>query len=147
MLDYDIRHGRTYMYFKQTPLYPFGFGLSYTSFDYKNLRTSDASLKADGAINISVDIQNTGKRDGEEVVQLYVKHLNSQVERPMQELKGFTRVAIKAGETKQVTISLPAERLAYWNVQEHRFIIEPDQVQLMIGHSSADIRATQIVQV
>jgi beta-glucosidase len=147
MMDYDIRHGRTYMYFKGEPLYPFGYGLSYTTFAYSNLRTSTASLPASGKIDVTVDVRNTGRRDGEEVVQLYVKHLDSSVERPNEELKGFARVAIKAGETKPVTIPMAAERLAYWDVKAKQFVVEPDQVEVRVGASAADIRARQTIRV
>ena len=83
LMNYNIiRSGRTYMYFKGEPLYPFGFGLSYTTFAYSNLRLSSRKLKADGAMTVKVDITNTGQRDGEEVVQLYAKYLASIVERP-----------------------------------------------------------------
>src|SRR4030095_4593000 len=75
MMDYDIRHGRTYMYFRDTPLYPFGYGLSYTTFDYANLRVTPRAVSPRGSINITVEVTNAGTRAGEEVVQLYVKHL------------------------------------------------------------------------
>lgn len=140
MMDYDIRHGRTYMYFKDEPLYPFGYGLSYTSFRYTDLKMSESRLKPGGIITISARVTNTGNRDGEEVVQLYVKHLNSKVERPLKELRGFKRVSLKAGESIRVGIPLSAESLAYWNIADHRFEIENDKVQIMLGSSSADIR-------
>ena len=104
-LDYDIRHGRTYMYFQGDPLYPFGYGLSYTTFRYSNLKTSAATLRAGGEITVSVDVTNTGNRQGDEVVQLYVKHVNSGVERPIKELKGFRRVAWRRA-TRRVTLPL-----------------------------------------
>jgi len=148
MMDYNIRNGRTYMYFKGDPLYAFGYGLSYTSFEYSNLRTNVPALAANGKVDVTVDVRNAGKRDGEEVVQLYVKHIGSSVERAAnEELKGFTRVAIKAGQTKAVTITLPAERLAYWDVKGHQWVVEADQVELRVGASSADIRAKRTVQV
>ena len=118
MMDYNIRNNRTYMYFKNQPLYPFGYGLSYTTFSYSNLRASASSLARDGQITVSVNVRNTGKRDGQEVVQLYVTHAGSQVERPIKELKGFERVALKAGETKTVHIPLSAKDLAYWTRKE-----------------------------
>src|ERR1019366_1848899 len=80
MMDYDIRHGRTYMYFKGEPLYSFGYGLSYTTFRYANLKASSAQVTKDGAITVSVDVTNTGSRSGDDVVQLYVKHHNSKVQ-------------------------------------------------------------------
>jgi beta-glucosidase len=134
MMDYDIRHGRTYQYFKGKPLYPFGFGLSYTSFEYSGLKTSTPTLS--DSILVSVNVKNTGKRDGDEVVQLYVTYPDSKVERPIKQLKGFKRVFIPAGETKTVTIPLKAIDLAYWNVGKHVFTVENGKVKLMIGGSS-----------
>jgi len=140
MMDYDIRHGRTYMYFKGEPLYPFGYGLSYTTFKYSNLRSTASTLPAGGEIAIRVDITNTGKRAGAEVVQLYAKHLGSQVPRPAKELKGFQRIRLKPGETRTVELPLKAESLAYWDTETHRWKLEADRVQLMVGGSSADTR-------
>jgi beta-glucosidase len=147
MMDYDIRHGRTYMYFKGEPLYPFGHGLSYTTFKYSNLKTSAKSLNKDGAITISIDVQNSGKRPGEEVVQLYVKHLDSAVERPLQELKGFKRVALKPGERKTVQIPLQAKSLACWNTNRHSFVLESGKIELLAGGSSKDIRLKKTVNI
>src|SRR5262249_39919525 len=91
LMDYNIRNGRTYLYFRGEPLYPFGYGLSYTTFEYSSLRTSSPSLSVRGSINVSINVKNTGTRLGEEVVQLYVKHLTTSVERPIKELVGFAR--------------------------------------------------------
>lgn len=115
MMDYNIRNNRTYMYFKGQALYPFGYGLSYTTFAYSNLRASTSRLAKDGQVTVSVNVRNTGKRDGQEVVQLYVTHVGSKVERPIKELKDFQRVTLKAGETKTVQIPLKAKDLAYWD--------------------------------
>lgn len=145
--DFDIRKGRTYLYMKQKPLYPFGFGLSYTTFAYANLRTSAKSLRAAGAIDVSVDVKNTGKRDGEEVVQLYVQHVGSAVSRPIQELAGFRRVAVKAGETRTVTIPLRAAQLAYWDAEHKRFVVENDTIRIKVGGSSADTPLDRTVRV
>jgi len=147
MMDYDIRHGRTYMYFKDEPLYPFGYGLSYTSFRYSNLQLSSKTLKSSGDVQISFDLTNTGKRPGEEVVQLYVKHLDSKVVRPLRELKGFRRISVRPGETRRVTLSLKSDQLAHWNVEAHRFEVEPDQVELMIGPSSAEVKLKKVIRV
>ena len=138
MMDYNIRHGRTYMYLKGEPLYPFGYGLSYTTFNYSNLKTSTETLNKDGTVTVSVDLQNSGKIPGEEVVQLYVKHLQSKVERPVKELRGFRRIALQPGETKTVTLSLPAKSLAYWDTSKQAFIVEPDRIEISVGGSSAD---------
>lgn len=147
MMDYDIRHGRTYMYFKGSPLYPFGYGLSYTTFGYANLRASAASIRAGSSIRVTVDIRNTGRRAGEEVVQLYLKYLNSSVPRPIKALQGFKRIALRPGEIRTVTLELKAEQLAYWSVSRHKFVLENGAVQLMIGGSSADIKLTKTINV
>jgi beta-glucosidase len=146
-MDYDIRQGRTYMYFKGEPLYPFGHGLSYTTFKYSNLKTSAGSLKKDGAIMVSVDVQNSGKVAGEEVVQFYVRHLKSTVERPAQELRGFQRIALKPGERQTVKFALPAKSLAYWDQTQHTFVVEPGKIELRAGSSSADIRLKKTIAV
>ena len=147
MLDYNIRDGRTYMYFKNEPLYPFGFGLSYTTFVWSNLKTSVGNLPKDGSITVNVDVENTGKLAGDEVVQLYVRHLNSQVTRPVQELKGFQRINLKAGEHKTVAIALPAQRLAYWDISKNDWQVERDSIEIRVGASSADIRLKQALKV
>jgi beta-glucosidase len=147
MMDYNIRNGRTYMYFTGEPLYPFGYGLSYTTFAYSNLQASGGPLGPGGAAEISVDVMNTGLRAGEEVVQLYVKHEGSAVARPLKELKGFKRVFLAPGEAKTVNLTLKGDDLAYWDTTLGRFVVEPDQVQLMVGSSSADIRLTRAVRV
>ncbi len=147
MMDYDIRHGRTYLYFKDEPLYPFGYGLSYTTFEYSNLKTSTPILARDGSITVSVDLENAGKQAGDEVVQLYVKHLDSQVSRPIQELKGFKRVHLQAGERKTVEIPLPAKRLAYWDISAKVWHVERDRIEIRVGGSSADIRLKKTVEI
>jgi beta-glucosidase len=140
MMDYNIRHGRTYMYLKGKPLYPFGYGLSYTTFGFSNLKTSAVKLSRNGDITVSIDVKNTGNRGGDEVVQLYVQHLQSKVERPERELKGFKRVTLAPGETKTVNIKLPASSLAYWDINKKAFIVEKKRIRLMVGSSSADIK-------
>jgi beta-glucosidase len=146
-MDYNIRDGYTYMYFKGQPLYPFGFGLSYTTFQFSKIRTSSPRLSDDGTVTVSVDVANTGSRQGDEVVQLYVKHLHSAVERPRQELEGFQRVTIEAGQTKTVEISLLASRLAYWDVKTHAFRVEAEPVELMVGDSSANLPMNTTIHV
>ncbi len=147
MMDYDIRNGRTYMYFKGEPLYPFGYGLSYTTFGYANIKTSSNELATDGTVTVSVDVTNTGDQTGDEVVQLYVKHPKSKVERPHQELKGFQRVTLKPNETKTVQIPLKASTLAYWDDKQARLKVEAEPLSLMIGSSSKDIKLTTEIHV
>jgi beta-glucosidase len=146
MMDYDIRHGRTYMYFRGSPLYPFGHGLSYTTFQYSNMRAL-GYLPVGGSNVVSVDVKNTGTRAGEEVVQMYVKHLDSSIERPRKELKGFARVALQPGEMKTVSLPLTGDMLSYWYAELHRFVVEGDMVEVSVGSSSADIKLKQYVRV
>ena len=138
MMDYDVRRGRTYMYSRAEPQYSFGYGLSYTTFAYGNLRTSPATLAPDSVIDATVDVTNTGARAGDEVVQLYVRYPDSKVERPLKQLRGFARVTLAPGETKSVTLRVAAENLAYWDAQRHAWVVEPGRVELMMGRSSAD---------
>ena len=137
--DYRMA-GRTYRFFRGSPLYPFGYGLSYTTFAYKNLRTSAAILRAVDTVMVRVDVTNTGRRTGDEVAQLYVRHLGSRVERSIEDLRGFRRVTLEPGETRTLEFSLPAASLAYWNSDLHRWVVEQEPVELAVGASSADIR-------
>jgi beta-glucosidase len=146
IMDYNIRNGRTYMYFKGTPLYPFGYGLSYSSFEYSNLNTASI-LPEDGSLKVLFDVKNTGEYDGDEVVQLYVRYLNSSVERPDKQLKSFARIPVRAGENKSVTLTIKAEDLAYWDEKKHSFIVEPGKVEIMVGASSQDIRLRKTISI
>jgi beta-glucosidase len=147
MMDYDIRHGRTYMYFEGEPLYPFGYGLSYTTFAYSGLRTSVSRMGPDGEVMVSLKVKNTGRLSGDEVVQLYVRHEKSKVARPRKELRGFERVSLRPGETKTVRMTLRAASLAYWDEKAGRFAVEEGPVRLMVGASSADVRLETTVSV
>jgi beta-glucosidase len=142
MMDYDIRHGRTYMYFEGEPQYHFGYGLSYTTFAYANLRTSSATLESNGAVDVSVDVSNTGARAGDEVVQLYVRYPESSVSRPSKQLRGFQRVNLEPGETKSVTLRIAADDLSYWDPAQHEWVVEPGPVELLVGRSSAEADLT-----
>ena len=145
MMDYDLTHGRTYMYYKGKPLYPFGYGLSYTTFAYSGLNVKDPA--PDGTTEVGLTVKNTGKRDGDEVVQLYVSFQNSRVERPVKQLKGFERIHIPAGESRQVKLILEPEDLSYWSEEAHQFVIEPGKVELLLGASSEDIRLRKQIQI
>jgi len=140
MMDYNIRDGRTYMYFKGKPLYPFGYGLSYTTFEYSNLHTSAAQIAANGEVTISMDLRNSGSRAGDEVVQMYVSHQGSKVGRADEELKGFQRVSLQAEKKTTVKFTLKASDLAYWDTDKAAWEDEPDQVEIRIGSSSADVK-------
>ena len=139
MLDYDIRHGRTYMYAKAKPIYPFGYGLSYTRFKYSRMK-----VKKDGDnYVVSFRLKNTGKRDGEEVVQLYAKFRGDDASK---RLRGFERVAVKAGETVDVKMVVPADDLKLWDTEKHAWAFSGKRVKLLVGASSADIRLSKRVR-
>ncbi|MBV5283554.1 MAG: glycoside hydrolase family 3 C-terminal domain-containing protein [Paludibacter sp.] len=137
MLDYDIRHGRTYMYSKEKPLYPFGFGLSYTTFEYSNLQVVNSTSKSNRKQEVSVDIENKGQRDGEEVVQLYVKFPGDTATK---RLKGFCRMAIAKGEKKTIKMTLWAEDLKLWNNELSKFVMPQGEMEIQVGNSSEDIK-------
>ncbi len=135
-LDYDIRHGHTYLYSPVEPLFPFGFGLSYTSFEYSNLRLHPRRAKAHQTIAVEVDVTNTGTRTGDDVVQLYVRFPDSTIARPRRELKGFRRITLAARQANTVTLDLPVSRLAYWDVSTRRFVVEKGPVQIQIARNA-----------
>lgn len=147
MMDYNIRDGRTYMYFHGSPMFPFGYGLSYTTFTYSKLRTSSSRLSMDKQVDVSLQVTNTGLRSGDEVVQMYVKHVNSKVARPALELKGFQRVYVPTGQTIVVKLPLTAKSLMYWRTPQEKWSLENDKVEIMIGSSSQDIKLSKILDV
>ncbi|HEY1903828.1 MAG TPA: glycoside hydrolase family 3 C-terminal domain-containing protein [Terracidiphilus sp.] len=147
ILDYNLLHGRTYLYSKDKPLYAFGYGLSYTSFAYEALRLSAPHVAADGAVQVTVKVKNTGKRAGDEVVQLYVQHLGSSVQRPQLELKGFKRARIEPGAERDVTLDLKPRDLAYWDAASHVWRVEKEQVRLLAGGSSDKLPVQAVLQV
>jgi len=138
ILDYNIRNGRTYMYDKNVPLYPFGYGLTYTSFKYSGLKAEKNSLKNSEVVNVTFNLQNTGNFDSDEVTQLYVSFPESKVDRPRIALKGFKRVFVGKGETIKVSIPLKASDLTYWDIDKHAFVLEKGAVKFFIGSSSED---------
>ena len=144
--DYHMA-GRTYRFFKGTPLYPFGYGLSYTSFAYKNLRASAGALAGGDTLTVRVDVTNGGKRAGDEVVQLYVRHRGSSVARPREDLRGYKRLTLGPGETRTVAFPLAASTLAYWSPDAHRWVVENEPVEIAVGASSADIRLRRTIRV
>ena len=126
------------------PLYPFGFGLSYTNFEFSNVSLKNEKISVDGSTSVSVDVTNTGKVDGSEVVQLYIRDCFSSVTRPVKELKGFKKVWLKAGETKTVEIPINKKSLAFFDTRMN-FIVEPGEFEIMIGNSSKDEELTKVI--
>jgi beta-glucosidase len=145
--EYDITKGFTYMYVHGEPLFPFGHGLSYTTFKYSDLMLSADKIKPNGNVNVSVKIENSGGRAGDEVVQLYVHQTRCSVKRPAQELRGFQRIRLQPGEKKTAAFSLPAASLAFWDEKTHGFLVEPGAFDVMIGASASDIRLTGQIEV
>ncbi len=145
--NYDIMKGRTYLYFEGEPLYPFGYGLSYTTFHISDLHVDSKELSATKPVNVSCRVKNIGTRAGAEVVQFYITVPKSPVKRPLKELVGFQRVELKPGESRRVTFTLPynAQALWYWHESQRKFILQPGALKLMIGNSSADIALTGVV--
>ncbi len=123
-------------------LYPFGYGLSYTTFEYKNLQLDKTEIPVSGEIKVSVEITNTGKRDGEEVVQLYIRDLVGSLTRPIKELKGFEKINLKSGETKTVTFTINSKTLQFYTVNK-KWEVEPGNFEIWIGtDSKASLKAT-----
>lgn len=147
MTDYDITRGFTYMYYDGRPEYAFGHGLSYTAFDYSNLHLSANQVPGDGKVTVSVDVRNSGQRAGDEVVQLYVHDDVTSVKRPKEQLQGFQRINLKAGESKTVTFTIPVEQLSYWDATRGVWVVEPGAFHFMVGSGSDDIRQKADVQV
>jgi beta-glucosidase len=145
--EYDVSKGFTYMYLKGEPLFAFGHGLSFTEFKYSNLTVTPKEMPTTGKATLSVDVENVGRRAGDEVVQLYVRLEKSRVTRPAKELRGFTRIGLRPGEKQTVTFTLPAERLAFYDVTAHAFTVEPGAVEILVGGSSQDIRQSSRIVV
>jgi beta-glucosidase len=132
--DYQME-GRTYRFFRGEPLFPFGYGLSYTMFEFDNLHISQSQVQAGSQVTVSLDVTNTGDRTGDEVVQLYIRHLDAAVPRPIKELKGFKRITLQPGERKTVAFTLRSHQLGFYD-ETMQFVVEPGMVEVMVGNSS-----------
>jgi beta-glucosidase len=145
--DYDMK-GRTYRYFEGEPLYPFGHGLSYTRFEYSDLRVGKAIVGPRDGVEASVSVKNSGPRAGDEVVQIYARAVAPKVSMPLKQLRGFDRVSLKPGEQRRVTFRLtPATDFSHYDVSSKDFTVEPGEYEIQIGASSRDIRLTARVRV
>lgn len=131
-----------YLDLPNTPLYPFGFGLSYTTFSYSHLRLDRASISQRDTLYVDVDVKNTGDRSGDEVAQLYIHRMSADVTRPVRELKGFRRISLTPGEVRTVEFALPAVDLGFYNLGL-REVVEPGPVQIFVGGSSVDTLSTK----
>jgi len=135
---------RGYLLDETTPLFPFGFGLSYTKFGFRNARLAKKKIKRNVATKVLVEVTNTGKRAGTEVVQLYIRDCVSSVTRPVKELKGFRKIFLQAGETKTVALEITPESLAFWDVKM-KYVVEPGEFEILIGNSSRDADLQKLV--
>jgi beta-glucosidase len=133
--DASARWNSKYQDIPWTPMFPFGYGLSYTNFRLSNVRLSAPQIRADGQLTISVEVENTGQRAGDEVVQLYLRDVAASVSRPVRELKGFQRIALTPGEKKRVEFKLTRAELGFYN-RENQFVVEPGEFKVFIGTSS-----------
>ena len=114
--------------------------MSYTKFDFKSGKLASKKIPADGTAKVSFTVKNSGKVDGDEVAQVYFRHVNSAVPQPKLALCGFTRVHLKHGESSKVTVEVPAERLRYWDTEKKQYVVEPGDYEFFIGAASDDIR-------
>jgi beta-glucosidase len=137
--DYSMAN-RTYRYFRGTPLYPFGYGLSYSQFKYSGLQSDKKVYKKGDQIKLSLTVGNQGKYAGDEVVQCYVKGPAALKRAPIKSLKGIQRIHFKVGESKQIHITLAVQDLQYWDLTKKRYTVHPGPYDILIGSSSADIR-------
>lgn len=140
MMDYDITHGRTYMYFKEKPLYPFGYGLSYTRFNYSGTTLNDRVIERGDTLRVCFNLKNSGDMDGDEVVQLYVSARKHTDKDPIKQLKAFQRISLRKGEMKKIELTVPYTELQVWDEKQNRFILPDKEMTLEIGASSSDIR-------
>jgi beta-glucosidase len=139
--DYSMEN-RTYRYFEGKPLYAFGHGLSYTRFKYDEAETSASQMSSDGSVKVRVRVTNVGDRAGDEVAQLYVRHLNSSVEQPLHSLAGFKRISLEKGASSVVEFDLPASALHYWDEERDEYVVTPGRFEIQVGAASDDIRTT-----
>lgn len=144
--DYNMEN-RTYRYFEGEALYPFGHGLSYTTFEYGAITLNENSFTNDGKIKLSVDVSNSGELAGDEVVQLYVSYPESEVSRPIRDLRGFDRVHLNPGESKKVEFLVDLNDLRYWDAENDTWVLESTTVEFQVGASSSDIRQTNQIEI
>jgi beta-glucosidase len=146
--EYDITKGHSYWFYEGEVLYPFGYGLSYTTFEYQNFHVDRKNLSVNGEnkITISVDINNTGKLKGDEIVQVYIKDLESSVIQPRKRLKKFERVSLESGETKTVIFELSDEDFSYWDGFKRDWKIEEGDFEIQIAASLTDVKFKDVIK-
>lgn len=144
----DLLVGYRWFDTKEKPVrYPFGYGLSYTTFEYSDIAVNKEKFSAKDNIEVTFTLTNSGSADADEIAQLYVHRIDATVEWPYKELKAFQRVSLKAGESESVTLSIPVEQLKYWNEEIHDWSLENGQIELLLGANAGDIRLNRIVEI
>ncbi len=143
--DYDITKGRTYWFFDREVLYPFGYGLSYTTFEVSNMIPDKTSYSGSGTVNIQVDVRNTGSVRGDEVVQLYLKDIESKLIQPSKKLRDFKRISLDPGASQTISFELNKKDFSYWNEETGNWDVESGDFEIQIGTSSQDIKTKSIV--
>jgi beta-glucosidase len=138
---------RTYRYFKGKPLFAFGHGLSYTQFKYDAAQLDKTQVNSKDTLHVKLDVANTGARDGEEVVQVYFRHVKSAVPQPLEALCGFQRVPVAVKQTAHMDIAVPAREFRYWDTDKKQYVIEPGDYEILVGAASDDIRAKLALRV
>ena len=138
----ENRYTSKYLDVPWSPLFPFGYGLSYTRFKISNPQLSAQRIETNGKLTVSVEVENAGRRVGDEVVQLYIRDPVATMTRPVKELKGFQRVTLQPGEKRRVEFVLGHEHLGFWN-REMRYVVEPGEFRVMVGSNSADVIETK----
>ena len=142
--NYKPSARRGYLFDEVSPLYAFGYGLSYTTFALENLRLTKKRIKPDGATRVLIDVTNTGKREGTEVVQMYIRDLVSAVTRPVKELKGFRKVRLKPSETTTVALDITPDELSFYD-RNMNYVVEPGEFEIMVGNSSRDVDLQKVL--
>jgi beta-glucosidase len=142
--NYKPSARRGYLADDVSPLYTFGFGLSYTTFRFNNLRLEKSLIGVNESTSVSIDVKNTGQRSGDEVVQMYIRDIVSSVTRPIKELRGFKKIHLNPGETKTVTIPILPEHLAFTDINKE-YNVEPGDFMIMVGSSSQDSDLQKLV--
>jgi beta-glucosidase len=144
--DYSMSN-RTYRYFNGQPLFAFGHGLSYTKFGYSDVTLSATNPAADGVLKLAFRLANTGSCEGDEVAQVYFRHVNSAIPQAKLALCGFVRVHVPKGKAARIGMEIPVERFRYWDTAKRQYVVEPGDYELMIGGASDDIRVRMPVTV
>jgi beta-glucosidase len=142
--NYKPSARRGYLFDDVSPLYPFGYGLSYTSFACKNLRLARKRIHPHESTHLMVDVTNTGRREGQEVVQMYIRDLVSSVTRPIKELKGFAKIPLRPGETKTVTLDITSAALGFYDLRAE-WVVEPGEFEIMAGSSSREADLQKVI--